>query len=325
MPEQIRWGIIAPGAIAGQFAAAMKVVKNAEVLAVASRSEERAREFAQKFSIARVHTTYKDLASDPDIDAIYIASPHVFHAEQTLLCLEHKKAVLCEKPLTVNAKQARTVIKAAEANNVFLMEALWTRFLPAIQEVQSHMEDIGELRRIDADFSFCYTFSKEHRIVNPDLAGGSLLDLGVYILNFARIFSNDWPQDMVSVAQIGETGVDLQASILLKYANGLIAKLSCASNVPGPLTAELYGSTGSIKIPHNFFAAQQAVIKNEKGEHVIKKPFRKNGFEYEIEEVNSCLRKGRCESSIMSWNETLKIMEQMDALRSQWGLKYPFE
>ena len=276
MPEHnyIRWGIIAPGIIAEQFAAAMTVVKNAKILAVASRSEKRAQKFARKFSIDRIHKSYNDLLADPDIDAVYVASPHTFHAEQTQLCLKHKKAVLCEKPLAVNAGQVRELIKTAKANNVFFMEALWTRFLPAIREAGSHLSSIGELRRIEADFSFSQPFSEGHRCINPELAGGSLLDLGVYVLNFARIFSGDWPEDSVSMAQIGETGVDLQAALTLKYKSGLIAQLNCGFNFSGTCRAKVYGSTGVIEFPRSFHSAQRAVIRNNLGERVItKSPF----------------------------------------------------
>ena len=323
--KHIRWGIIAPGSIAAQFAAAMTVVKDGEITAIASRSEKRAREFAKKFSIARIHKNYSALAADPDIDAIYVASPHTFHAAQTELCLKHKKAVLCEKPLAVNALQVQQLIETAKVNNVFFMEALWTRFLPAIREAQSHLSEIGELRRIQADFSFRKSLPVEHRCLNPDLAGGSLLDLGVYVLTFARIFSGDWPEECVSLSQIDETGIDLQAVITLKYKTGLIAQLSCGLTVSGSCTAIVHGSTADLEFPKGFHAAQQAVIRSDRGERVIRQPFNKNGFEYQIEEVHSCLREGKKQSAIMPWDESLKIIEQMDALRAQWGLKYPFE
>lgn len=323
--DRIRWGIIAPGSIAEQFAAAIGVVEDAEVLAIASRSEERARKFAGKFAISRIYKTYGDLAGDPDINAVYVASPHTFHAEQTLLCLRHGKAVLCEKPLAVNAGQVREIIGLAKKNNVFFMEALWSRFLPAIQAAKSCLAEIGDVQRIQADFSFYHPLPDEHRCMNPDLAGGALLDLGVYVLNFARMFSDDWPEESFSVVQIGRTGVDLQEGIVLKYRSGIIAQLSCGINIPGPCTATVYGTRGLIEFPANFHAAQQAVVRNNMGERVIREPFRKNGFEYEIEEVHSCIRKGRIESDVMSWDESLKITEQMDSFRAQWGLKYPFE
>ncbi|MGI9256007.1 MAG: Gfo/Idh/MocA family protein [Salinispira sp.] len=325
MPDPVRWGIVAPGHIAEQFASAMTVVKDSELLALASRSKKRAREFSRKFSIPRIHETYEDLAEDPDIDAVYVASPHPFHAEQTILCLRNNTAVLCEKPLAVNAGQARMIIDSARKHNTFFMEAMWTRFLPIMKAVRSHGDEIGEIQRVQADFSYSVDFSDEHRCMNPELAGGSLLDVGVYVLNFARMFTKDWPEESFSAVHMSRTGVDLQAVMIQRYRSGALAQLSCGIQVPGPCTASIYGSRGTIEFPRGFHAAQSAVIRNDMGERVIKKPFLKNGFEYEIEEVNACIRKGQLESAGMPWSESLRIVEHMDALRAQWGLQYPFE
>ena len=241
MKKTIRWAILAPGMIAEKFAEGLKAVKDAELVAVASRSASRACEFAHKFNVERHYDSYEALANDPNIDIVYIASPHPFHLEQALLCLENGKSVLCEKPITINQNQLTRMIDSATRKDVFLMEAMVPRFLPSLLELKKWIDSgkIGKIRMIKADFSFSL-----HGIVpeeempmdrhyNLELGGGGLLDVGVYVLNFSSMMMGEMPIEITGMSQIGETGVDEQAGMLMKYENDALAVLTCGGKNPG--------------------------------------------------------------------------------------------
>lgn len=322
----IRWGILGTGKIAGKFAQALPLVPDAELVAVGSRSVETARRFAAANGVSRAYGSYEELARDPEVDVVYVATPHVLHAENTLLCLEAGKPVLCEKPFTLNAAEARQVIAFARERGLYVMEAMWMRFIPLVRRFRELIEEgaIGEPLLLHADFGFRADFPPEHRLYDPRLGGGALLDLGVYPIHLAYMVWGK-PDTVSGVAHLGPTGVDEQGGMVLGYAGGHMAVLSTSTRVDTPVEATLMGAAGRMRLHRRFHHATRLTITTEAGEQSIEMPFTGNGLQYEALEVMRCLKEGRTESDIMPLDETLSIMETLDALRSMWGLRYPGE
>lgn len=327
MGKVIKWGILAPGNIAHQFARGLSVLPDAELIAVGSRSKERADKFADEFDIPRRYGSYHDLVSDPDVDAIYVATPHTFHKECSILCLKAGKAVICEKPFAVNVEQVKEMIACARECKQFLMEAIWTRFIPVMVKVREWLADgaIGEPRMLTADFGFRAGVNPEGRLFNPELGGGGLLDVGIYTIAMAYMVFGGAPSKITSLANMGETNVDEQAAMLLGYDTGQMALLSCAIRTTTPQEARIMGTDGSIFIPNFWHATSATLHATGKEPEQIEMPFKGNGYENEAMEVMRCLREGKLESDVVPLSESLSIMETMDSLRAQWGLKYPME
>ena len=326
MADTIRWGILGPGNIAKQFARGLAVLPDAELVAVGSRSVDRAAAFADEFDVPRRHAGYADLAADPDVDAIYVATPHPFHKENCLVCLHAGKAVLCEKPFTVNAADAQEVIEVARQQKRFLMEAMWTRFLPTLVQVRRWLAEgaIGEVRFLTADFGFRSGWNPEARWLNPDLAGGALLDVGVYTVALASMVFGE-PTDVVSLTHLGETGVDEQSAMIFRYPAGQLAMLACAVRTGMPLEARILGTEGSILMNTPWWHGTAVTLCVGQDQQRLDLPFDGTGYNCEAVEVMRCLREGKLESDIMPLDETLAIARTMDRVRSQWGLKYPME
>jgi predicted dehydrogenase len=326
MAQVIRWGVLGPGRIAQKFADALTAVPGAQLAAVASRAQERADAFAAKNGAARAYGSYAQLAADREVDAVYVASPHVGHAEHACLCLEAGKAVLCEKPMFIHAAGVRRMIECSQRRQAFLMEAMWTRFLPVTRTICGWLADgrIGEPRMLTADFGFRCAWDPQSRLLNPDLGGGGLLDVGVYTLAYATMVFGR-PQAVTGEAHIGETGVDEQAAFVLRFAGGALASLTCGVRTGSPQAARIAGTEGEITV-ERFWCQPTATLKRGKDEPVREESrFRKNGFEYEIEEVHRCLAAGLPESPLLPRAESLQIAEAMDSLRARWGLSYPLE
>lgn len=325
--KTIKWGILGAGWIASQFARDLAHAQDVELTAVGSRSKEKAEAFAEKFGFARAYGSYEELVNDAEIDIIYVATPHPSHKEHVLKCLRAGKAVICEKPFTVNVKEAEEVVQFARENKIFLMEAMWTRFLPVIRKVREWIAEgrIGEVRLIKADFGFRTGVNPEGRLFNPALAGGALLDVGIYPLSFASMLLGANPKQVLSTAQLGETGVDEECSILLSYEGGQTAMLNAAIRLNSGSDAFIIGTAGSIRIP-SFFNAKTATITAEDGtEETFADDRTTLGYVYEAEAAGQYLREGKLESDIISLDETLQLMRMMDGIRQQWGLRYPFE
>ncbi len=324
--DTIQWGILGPGSISHQFATGLQSAAGAKLLAVGSRSQAKADAFADKFGAPKRHASYEALAADPDVHVIYIATPHPQHKDAALLCLEHGKAVLCEKPFTVNAKEAEEVIASARAKDLFVMEAMWSRFFPAMAHVRKLIADgaIGEVRMLQADFGFRAGVDPSSRLFNPAMAGGGLLDVGVYPISLASMLFGA-PSDITGVAQIGEMGVDEQAAISLKYAGGQLAALTTGVRINTPQEAHILGTDGSIKIHAPWWKAAKITVNAGGKSEELDLPFDGQGMNYEAEEVGNCLRAGKNESDILPLSETLSILRTTDTLRAQWGLKYPME
>ena len=325
--RRFNWGIIGPGRIAHQFADGLKVIEDAALYAVASSSKERAQAFAGQHAGEKTYTSYEALVNDPQVDAIYIATPHRFHFDNALSCLKAGKPVLCEKPLTVNAAEARQLIETARVNNVFLMEALWTRYLPIYQQIRQWLEAsaIGDLKLLVSNFGINVSKDRGDRWLNPELAGGTLLDMGIYPIAVSQWVMGQMPQAFCAQAYLGQTGVDELTAALLKYKNGVISQFNSKFITDGVNDFLIYGSTGHIRIHANYWAATQATLVTDGQTSTVSKPFRGGGFEYQTEEAMRCIRAGLLESPGMSHADTLANMELMDKIRAQIGLTYPFE
>ena len=323
--KKIRWGIVGPGSIANRFAKALRNVDCAELVAVASREESRAQAFAEKYGIPHVFRGYEAMADSDIVDAVYVATPHSFHKPCAELFLKAGKHVLCEKPVCVNADEARALKECAEANGVFLMEAMWTRFLPAVLEAREIVKrgDIGEIIAIEADFCYPSTPNSASRLYRSELAGGALLDVGVYCLHFASLFLGNAPESITAVAHTNGV-VDLHTTAVLKYKSGAIANLSTAINVTKPETAYIYGTKGHIYLPCFYGAQELFVTVGKNTEHIVKE-YIGNGFEEEIIEVCRCIGEGRLQSDIMPMEESIVMMQQMDTIRQQIGIRYTCE
>ena len=327
MTEPIRWGILGTGNIAHQFARGLADTPDATLVAVGSRSIDTANTFADEFDIERRHPTYEELADDDGVDAVYVSTPHPFHRDNSILLLEHGKAVICEKPFTINAGDAKAVIDVARQRDVFLMEAMWTRYLPAAVRARELIAEgaIGDVRLVQADFGFRAGINPEGRLFNLALGGGALLDVGIYVISMASMILGPRPSRVASTTQIGETGVDEQSAFLLQYPSGELAVLSCAVRTGTAVEARIFGTEGSILLHGPFFKCGALTVKRGGEEEHIDLPLEGNGYNYEAAEVGRCLRAGLKESDVMPLDETLALMELMDSIRAQWGLSYPME
>jgi predicted dehydrogenase len=323
----LRWGIIGPGRIARKFAQALSVVDEGLLFAVASRDIGRAQAFSEEFSAERSYGSYNEIVNDPDVEAVYVATPHPFHFENTISCLEAKKPVLCEKPITVNAAEAEGLIKVARENNVFLMEALWSRYLPIHQVIREWLEAkrIGEVKLITSTFGFRAVRDLEDRLFNPNLAAGALLDLGVYNIAISQWVLGRNPKSFAATAYLGETNIDELTSVNLFYEGGVVSQFTCNMISDNTNDMFIYGTEGHIRVHPRFWNTTKATLVTKNDENTVELPFRKNGFEYQIEEAISCIRKGLLESSRMTHAESLANMQLMDEIRAEIGLRYPFE
>jgi len=321
-----RWGVLSTGRIAGVFATGLASLPDAELLAVGSRSAAGAAAFAERFHVPRAYASYDELVADPDIDAVYIATPHSSHATEALRAIAAGKAVLCEKPFTINAAEAAAVVAAARARGVFLMEAMWTRFLPVFVAIREQIAAgrIGEVRMLTADFGFRTAVNPASRLFDPALGGGALLDVGVYCVSLASMLFGQ-PERIESLANLGSTGVDEQAAILLGHATGAMALLATATRTATPHEAVILGTDGMIRVAAPWWAAREYRITAGGVTEDCPLPPLGNGYAHEAAEVARCVRAGLTESPVMPLDETVAIMRTLDALRAQWGLRYPME
>jgi predicted dehydrogenase len=324
---KIKWGILAPGGISHSFVKGLKSLEDAEIYAVASRSEERAKEFGDKYGIEKCYGSYEELINDEQVEVIYIATPHNYHKKYAIECLKAGKAVLCEKSVAMDTEELEEILACAKEENVFFMEAMWTRFLPITEKVIEIIKvgTIGDIKMIRTDFSFNAAYEPEKRLFNAKLAGGALLDVGIYPISYSSMLIEGEVTDIKSSAYIGETNVDEQDSALLSYENGEMASLTFGLITDGPKDSWIIGTKGKIYVP-NFWCGEKAEIYN--GNEKIKEinlPHNVNGYEYEALEVMNCLKTGKVESSKRTWNDTRKVMKIMDSLRADWKLEYPVE
>jgi predicted dehydrogenase len=324
--EPIRWGILATGWIAGIFATDLKLLPDADLAAVGSRTQESAERFGDEFGVTRRHGSYQALVEDPELDVIYIATPHPGHYATTLAAIEAGKSVLVEKPFTMDADEAATLIEAARAHNVFLLEAMWTRFLPHIVRVREILAagTLGDIASVTAEHGQWFEHDARHRLFAPDLGGGALLDLGIYPLSFASMVLGA-PRAVTAVSDPAFTGVDAQTSMILQYDGGAHAILTTTSYAVTENAAAINGTLARLEIAGTFYVPTSFTVIGRDGEvlETFDEPGAGRGMQYQAAEVHRCLRAGELESPSLPLAETLSIMQTMDEIRRQIGLSYP--
>ena len=326
MSEIFKWGIIGPGRIAEKFATDIKVVDGAAIHAVASKSGSAV--LADKFNVPGRYQSYEEIAADPVIDAIYIATPHPFHAEAAKICLKAGKPVLVEKPLTVNAGETEELIALSQENQVFLMEAMWTRFLPVHKQIRQWLDDelIGDVQSVRASFGFLHEKSDDDRWLNPALAGGCLLDIGIYPLSITQFIMQADPVEIQAQGILSASGVDVFTAANLSYPSGAVAQIACTFFADTRDDLTILGTEGKISVKKDFYMSEKAVLHlNGQSKKKFSGRLRSGGFEYQIEEAMACIRAGKIESETMSHADSLGNLRVMDEIRSQIGVKYPFE
>jgi predicted dehydrogenase len=324
----LRWGILGTGWIASQFTQDL-LATGMTVTAVGSRSQESADAFATKFGIATAHPTYQALAADPNVDAIYVSTPHPFHHDNAMLVLGAGKHALVEKPFTLNAAEAREIAEFAAAHNLVVLEAMWTRWLPHMVRIHEIIAagTLGDVRTVIADHDQRLSSDPQHRILNPDLGGGALLDLGIYPVSFAwDIFGR--PASVTAISSpVASTGVDRQTAILLGYEGGQQAVLHTALDTLGPNTAAVIGTLGRIEIDSVWYTPTTFTVYDE-GNAVIERfdrPVTSRGMQFEAQALEGLVATGTLASDELPPAETVAIMETLDEIRRQIGLTYPAE
>lgn len=324
MDRSYRWGILGAGRIAEKFASALNFTKGAELHAVASRDGGKAVHFMEKYGATHAYNEYIKMIEDPETDIIYIATPHTFHHEQAILCLEHKKPVLCEKPMALNLEQVSQMINTANSHQTFLMEGMWSRFMPSINKMLDLINEdtIGHVQYVQADFGFQAPFDPEGRLYNLQLGGGSLLDIGIYPIFLTTLLLGE-PSRIQSMAKLAVTGADEYCSMQFQYAGGQIANIFSSITVKTSLTAEIAGLKGKINLHCPFYKATELSIELNNGEiNHFSFPHEHNGFEYEIREVMQCLDKGYTECPLMPHDFSVQMARTMDRVREQCGIVY---
>jgi predicted dehydrogenase len=326
--DHLRWGILGTGSIAASFAGDLQLLDEHRLVAVGSRRQSTADDFAARFDAPHPHGSYEELCADPDVDVVYVSTPHPFHAHDALLAIHAGKHVLCEKPFAMNADEATQVITAARHRGVFCMEAMWTRFLPHMRRIRQLLDarTLGDVRTVTADHGPRFLPpNPAFRLYAPELGGGALLDLGIYPVSFASYVLGS-PNQVTAASDPTRTGVDAQTSAVLQYAGGAHAVLTTTLGAATPNRAAVTGTEGRIEIDRVWYQPTSFTLHTLSGtaQHFAE-PRIGQGLRYQAAEVGRCLRDGLLESPIMPLDESLSIMTTMDEIRRQIGLRYPSE
>lgn len=324
MTKNYRWGILGAGRIAEKFCTAINFVEGSEVYAVASRDINNAKDFAGRHNASKFYDNYNELIQDENVDIIYIATPHAFHHQQTIACLQNKKAVLCEKPMSLSYRHTKEMIGAAKKNKVFLMEGMWTASMPFIEKILSLIKDdvIGKPKYVSANFGFATPVDLGGRLYNKSLGGGSMMDVGVYPLYLATLILGE-PFLIKSVSTLSATGIDEYCNIVLQYKDGATAHLISSIVFNTAVDAEIIGAKGSIKINNPWFKATEFSLHLNDGTiENFTIPHESNGFEHEIKEVVQCLDKGLLQSQKMPHQLSLSLAKTLHKILRQAGVKY---
>jgi predicted dehydrogenase len=330
MAETVRWGILATGGIAAAFAGDLVDIPDAELVAVGSRSKESADAFAERFGIPRAYGDWASLAADEDVDVVYVATPHTAHRAAAGLCLEAGRNVLCEKPFTLNLREARELVELARERGRFLMEGMWTACNPLVRRMRQLVEEgaIGEVRTVQADFGLAGPFPVAHRLRDPHQGGGALLDLGVYPIAFAQMLLGE-PDRVTAQSVLSPEGVDLQTGAVLGWESGALALVHCSIVGATGITASVTGTRGRIDVPDGFFQADRFVLHREGREPqefaLTSGDGLRSSFRHEALEVMRAIRAGETESPLVPLESTLAVMRTLDAVRDQVGVRYPGE
>lgn len=332
----LRWGILGPGSIAHRFTESVLPLSDQEVVAVGSRDSIKANAFADKHGIAHRHGSYEALCADPEVDAIYVATPHNFHKEHSILALRSGKHVLCEKPFTINRAEAEAVIAVAKETGLFLMEGMWSRFFPAWAKVRELLAAgaIGKPRMLVADFGFrggktgedglLEGVNPEARLYNPALGGGALMDVGIYPVSIAQMIFGT-PDKLAALATIGHTGVDENTGMILHYPGGEVAMTSTSLQINTTQVAYILGTDGKIEVSAPWWTPRRVVLTQKDNSETFEFSFEPHGFQFEAIHFAERLRAGFTESDVLSHADSLAVMQCLDDLRSEIGLKYPME
>lgn len=330
MPQIIRWGILGAGRIARKFASDLSLVSDAQLVAVGSRNQTTCNAFADDFNIPHRHLSYEALVNNPEVDIIYIATPHMLHYENTLLCLEHGKAVLCEKPFAMNAGQVKAMVAKAAEKKLFLMEALWSKFLPQFIKVQEMIKEglVGQITSIRADFGFTTTEPEPARLYDPALGGGSLLDIGIYPV-FVALSLLGKPDTIQATMTPTRSGVDEQCLISFTYKNGAVAQLFSTISGNTAVEADITGRLGRIRMTnrfHNLTAnLEYSGDAAETQKIAVEKDGSGFGYQYEARHAGDCLRQGLLQSPVMSHQDSIDLLETLDAIRKIAGIHYQWD
>ena len=323
--KQLNWGIIGLGNIAHQFVRDLQLVEEANIVCVGSRSLEKASKFAEQYDIPNYCGSYDEVIANREVDVVYIATPHDSHADIGVKAMNSRKHVLCEKPLAVNKDQVIEMVEASRKNNVFLMEALWSKFNPSIKECLHLVKNgaIGDVNYVNADFTFNIEKDANNRMLNMELAGGSLLDMGIYPVFLAySVFGK--PEEMHAIARFHETGADLQTSVVMRFDNGVATVMSGFIS-QSDMVAKVYGTKGRILIDAPWHETQGYRLIKNGDSRKVELPTAGKGFTYEIIETMNCIYEGYLESQFWSHQHSIDLIEILDEIRLQTGLKYPFE
>jgi predicted dehydrogenase len=328
MKQTINWAVIGTGGITNAFVTGLHAAEGAHLRAVLSRSRGNAERFAARYGVDQAYTDYDALLNDKSIDAIYIGTPHPTHKMFAVKALHAQKAVLCEKPVALNAMEMEEIRTAARTQGVFCMEAMWTRFVPPLVKVREWLAAglIGEVKMVQANFGFTASWDPAWRLLNPAQGGGALLDAGVYPVSLASLaFGGGQPEKIASLMFLGETGVDEEVSAVISYGGYRLAVVSAALRTTLVNDAWIYGTQGRIHLPDFVFAHKAILHINGKYDYCFEGNFVSNGYNYEAEAVMDCLREGKTESAVMPLDESLAIIRTMDAIREQSNFRYPGE
>ncbi|MAU26094.1 MAG: oxidoreductase [Muricauda sp.] len=323
MSQKIHWGIVGLGKIAASFVNDLKLVEYAELTAVASRSQQKAKAFAKEHGARFAFGDYTSLFEHDRVDVVYIATPHTFHAELAIQAMQHKKHVLCEKPMGISVEEVERMVKTASDQQVFLMEALWSRFNPTIRKVKQLVEsgEIGRVRYLHADFAF-YGLDKDPkgRLLNPSLAGGSLLDIGIYPIFLAYLLFGK-PQEIIARAKFHSTGVEVQTAMLFEYEDKQAILYSGLGNT-SQMRAEISGEGGTIFIEPRWHEAQAYSLSKNGEETCFDLPATGKGYTHEIEEVNNCIASGKLQSDLWSQQNSMELMQLIEAVKRQADIAF---
>jgi predicted dehydrogenase len=320
------WAVLGCGRIAAKFSNDLKLLPNARLYAAASRDYQRALNFARESGYEKAYGSYEQLVNDPEVDVVYIATPHSHHREHAILCLNHRKAVLCEKAFAINKKEAEEMVSCARANQTFLMEAFWTMFQPSFRKAMEiiHSGELGKLKMVRSDFAFNGPYDPQKRLYNIALGGGSLLDIGIYPV-FAALTSLGKPEFLKTSADFSPTGSEETISIIFKYPGGEMANLVSSFASFSPVQTEYWCENGYLVLNTRWHAPTSITISRAGGIIELLPSEHKTGFgyQYEAEHVMKCLDEGRNESPLMTWQHSLDLMETLDRIRHDAGITFP--
>ena len=327
--KKIRLGIVSAGAIVARVMKDMHLLENVEITAIAARDLRRAQEAAEQYHIPHAYGSYLELAQSDEIDLAYIATPHNFHAEQAMLMMRHGKHVICEKPMAINHTEVQRMVDCARENGVFLMEAMWTRFQPCVRTLMQMLRDgvIGEVRNIFGEFSWSCNdqYDPASRLFDPALAGGALLDLGVYPLMFCMQVLGDNPETIQSLCRKTTEGVDMNTSIQMQYPNGAIAQFFCGMDACSNDYMQIYGTKGHIILPGFWRASSFTICREGEEDQVLTFDLPNEPYHYEFDHVAQCIQQGLLESPVMPHAESIKVSKICTEIRHSHGIVYPGE